>query len=48
MAYFAAFAQKPGSTYGTVHCSICERFITGYKIPNADDVMLASPFPDSE
>jgi HD domain len=47
-AYFAGFAHKPGTTYGTVNQSICERFIPGYKSPNAADVMLASPFPDSE
>jgi hypothetical protein len=47
-AYFAGFAHKPGTTYGTVNESICERFIPGYKSPNAADVMAASPFPDSE
>ena len=47
-AYFAGFAHKPGTTYGTVNSSICERFIPGYKSANAADVMLASPFPDSE
>jgi hypothetical protein len=46
--YFAGFAQKPGTTYGTVNSSICERFIPGYKAPNACDVIAASPFPDSE
>jgi hypothetical protein len=45
--YFAGFAHKPGTTYGTVNQSICERFIPGYKGPNAVDVMAASPFPDS-
>jgi len=47
-AYFAGFAHKPGTTYGTVNQSICERFIPGYKSPNAADLMTASPFPDSE
>jgi hypothetical protein len=32
---------------GTVNAGICERFIPGYKSPNAVDVMAASPFPDS-
>jgi HD domain len=45
--YFAGFAHKPGTTYGTVNQSICERFIPDYKGPNAADVMLGSPFPDS-
>jgi hypothetical protein len=45
--YFAGFAHKPGTTYGTVNASICERFIPDYKSPNAVDVMLGSPFPDS-
>jgi hypothetical protein len=47
-AYFAGFAHKPGTTYGTVNASICERFIPGFKFPNSVDVMAASPFPDSE
>jgi hypothetical protein len=46
--YFAGFAHKPGTTYGTVNQSICERFIPDYKGPNAVDLMLGSPFPDSE
>ncbi|HEX3968226.1 MAG TPA: HD domain-containing protein [Edaphobacter sp.] len=46
--YFAGFAHKPDTTYGTVNASICERFIPGYKTPNASDVIAASPFPDSE
>jgi HD domain len=46
--YFAGFAHKPGTTYGTVNASICERFITGYKSPDAVDLIAASPFPDSE
>jgi HD superfamily phosphohydrolase YqeK len=45
--YFAGFAHKPGSTYGTVNAGVCERFITGYKSPNACDFIAASPFPDS-
>jgi len=47
-AYFAGFAHKPSSTYGTVNAAICERFIPGYKSPNAVDLIAASPFPDSE
>jgi HD domain len=47
-AYFGGFAHKPGTTYGTVNAGICERFIPGYKSPNAIDLMAASPFPDSE
>ncbi len=46
--YFAGFAHKPGTTYGTVNASICERLIPGYKAPNACDVIAASPFPDSD
>jgi len=46
--YFAGFAHKPGTTYGTVNASICERLIPGYKSPNAYDVITTSPFPDSE
>ncbi len=47
-AYFAGFANKPGTTYGTVNAGICARFIPGYKSPNAVDLIAASPFPDSE
>jgi hypothetical protein len=46
--YFAGFAYKPGTTYGTVNAGICERLIPGYKSPNACDSIAASPFPDSE
>jgi hypothetical protein len=46
--YFAGFAHKPATTYGTVNSSICERLIPGYKAPNAIDVIATSPFPDSE
>jgi len=46
--YFAGFAHKPGTTYGTVNASICERLIPGYKAPDACDVIAASPLPDSE
>jgi hypothetical protein len=46
--YIAGFSHKPGTTYGTVNSSICERFIPGYKAPNAADLIAASPFPDSE
>jgi hypothetical protein len=46
-AYFAGFAHKPGTTYGTVNSGFCERFIPGYTSPNAVDLVAASPFPDS-
>ena len=42
-AYFEGFAHKPGTTFGTVNAGVCERFIPGYKSPNACDAMLASP-----
>jgi hypothetical protein len=45
-AYFDGFAHKPGTTYGTVNAGFCERFIPGYKSPNACDLIAASPFPD--
>jgi hypothetical protein len=45
--YFAGFAHKPETTYGTVNAGVCERFIPGYKNPNACDLIAASPFPDS-
>src|SRR5262245_12461070 len=47
-AYFGGFAHKPDTTFGTVNAGICERFIPGYKSPNAIDLIAASPFPDSE
>jgi hypothetical protein len=46
--YFAGFAHKPGTTFGTVNAGICERLIPGYKSPNACDLLAASPLPDSE
>lgn len=46
--YVAGFAHKPGTTYGTVNSIFCERFIPGFKAPNALDLIAASPFPDSE
>jgi hypothetical protein len=45
--YFAGFAHKPGTTYGTVNAAVCERFIPGFKSPNACDLIAAAPFPDS-
>jgi len=45
--YFAGFAHKPATTYGTVNAAICERFLPGFKSPNACDLIAASPFPDS-
>jgi hypothetical protein len=45
--YFAGFAHKPATTYGTVNDAFCERFIPGYKSPNGYDLIAASPFPDS-
>jgi HD domain len=47
-AYFAGFAHKPGTTYGTVNAGVCERYIPGYRTPKACDLIAASPFPDSE
>jgi hypothetical protein len=46
--YFAGFAHKPGTTYGTVNQGISERLIPGYKAPNACDLIAGSPFPNSE
>jgi hypothetical protein len=46
-ALFGGFTHKPGTTYGTVNAGVCERFIPGYKSPNACDLIAASPFPDS-
>jgi hypothetical protein len=45
--YFAGFAHKPATTYGTVNAGFCERFIAGFKTPNACDLIAASPFPDT-
>ncbi len=47
-AYFRGFAHKPATTYGTVNAGVCERYIAGFKSPNACDLIAASPFPDSE
>jgi hypothetical protein len=47
-AYFSGFAHKPATTYGTVNAGVCERYIPGFKSPNACDLIAASPFPDSE
>jgi hypothetical protein len=47
-AYFAGFAHKPATTYGTVNAGVCERFIPGFRSPNACDLIAGSPFPDSE
>lgn len=47
-AYFRGFAHKPGTTYGTVNAGVCERFLPGFRSPNACDLIAASPFPDSE
>jgi hypothetical protein len=46
--YFAGFAHKPQTTYGTVNAGVCERYLPGFKSPNACDLIAASPFPDSE
>lgn len=46
--YLAGFAHKPGTTYGTVNNSVCERLISGYQAPNMCDSIAASPFPNSE
>jgi hypothetical protein len=45
--YFAGFAHKPATTYGTVNAAVVERFIPGFTSPNACDLIAASPFPDS-
>src|SRR3954469_1432630 len=47
-AYFRGFAHKPCTTYGTVNAGVCERYIPGFKSPNACDLIAASPFQDSE
>jgi hypothetical protein len=47
-AYFAGFAHKPQTTYGTVNVGLCERFIPGFQNLNAAELMAASPFPDFE
>jgi len=44
---FNGFSHKPGTTYGTVNAGICERFIPGYKSPNAVDLIAGSAFPDT-
>ncbi|WAS90928.1 HD domain-containing protein [Nannocystis punicea] len=46
--YFAGFAHKPATTYGTVNAAVCERFIPGFKSPNAVDLVAGSPFPDGD
>ncbi|HEY2874512.1 MAG TPA: HD domain-containing protein [Reyranella sp.] len=46
--YFAGFAHKPATTYGTVNAGVVERHIAGYRSPNACDLITGSPFPDSE
>jgi hypothetical protein len=46
--YFAGFAHKPATTYGTVNAGVCERFMPGYQSPNACDLIAASPLQDSE
>jgi hypothetical protein len=45
--YFAGFAHKPATTYGTVNAGVCERLLPGFKSPNACDLIAASPFMDS-
>ena len=46
--YFAGFAHKPATTYGTVNAGVCERFLPGFKSPNAVDLVAGSPFPDCD
>jgi hypothetical protein len=46
--YFAGFAHKPHTTYGTVNAGVCERYLPGFKSPNACDLIASSPFPDSD
>ena len=40
--------QAGHATYGTVNAGVCERYIAGFKSPNACDLIAASPFQDSE
>ena len=47
-AYFAGFAHKSHTTYGTVNAGVCERYIPGFRSPNACDLIAGSPFPDSD
>ncbi|WOH56892.1 MULTISPECIES: hypothetical protein [Bradyrhizobium] len=42
--YFAGFAHKPATTYGTVNAGVCERFMPGFKSPNACDLIAGSPW----
>jgi hypothetical protein len=44
--YFRGVAHKPETTYGTINAGVCERYIPGFKNPNAVDLMAAAPFPD--
>jgi HD superfamily phosphohydrolase YqeK len=44
--YFAGFAHKPATTYGTVNAGVCERFMTDFQSPNACDLIAASPFAE--
>lgn len=46
-AFFGGFADKPGSTFGTVKADVCERYIPGYRGPNFCDLIANSPFPNS-
>src|SRR4029079_10094809 len=46
--YFAGFAHKPATTYGTVNAAVYERFVPGFRSPNGCDLIAAYPFPDSE
>ncbi|HEY9715323.1 MAG TPA: HD domain-containing protein [Chroococcales cyanobacterium] len=46
--YFNGFAHKTWTTYGTVNAAVCEYFIPGFNPPNACDLIMSSPFPDSE
>jgi HD domain. len=44
-AYVAGFAHKPATTYGTVNAAVCERYIPGFKSPNACDLIAALSLP---
>lgn len=46
--YFAGFAHKPETTYGTVNAPVCERFIPGFKNVNMCELVIGSPFPDEK
>ncbi len=44
--YFRGVAHKPQTTYGTINSGVCARYISGFKNPDAVDLMVAGPFAD--